>query len=49
MRMSCYGCRVPHKGCNENCSIRPWLMRIKSLEFQANASENKFIKAEKFV
>lgn len=38
MRMSCNGCRVLRKGCNENCSIRPCLQWIKSPESQANAT-----------
>ncbi|XP_047313256.1 LOB domain-containing protein 40 [Impatiens glandulifera] len=38
MRMSCNGCRVLRKGCNENCSIRPCLHWIKSPESQANAT-----------
>ncbi|XP_010528478.1 PREDICTED: LOB domain-containing protein 40 [Tarenaya hassleriana] len=38
MRMSCNGCRVLRKGCNENCSIRPCLQWIKSAEAQANAT-----------
>ncbi|XP_057838473.1 LOB domain-containing protein 41 [Cryptomeria japonica] len=38
MRMSCNGCRVLRKGCNENCSIRPCLEWIKNAESQANAT-----------
>ncbi|RWW53596.1 hypothetical protein BHE74_00039912 [Ensete ventricosum] len=38
MRMSCNGCRVLRKGCNDNCSIRPCLQSIKSSESQANAT-----------
>ncbi|KAF6165743.1 hypothetical protein GIB67_012640 [Kingdonia uniflora] len=38
MRMSCNGCRVLRKGCNENCSIRPCLQWIKTPESQANAT-----------
>ncbi|GMH27189.1 hypothetical protein Nepgr_029032 [Nepenthes gracilis] len=38
MRMSCNGCRVLRKGCNENCIIRPCLQWIKSPESQANAT-----------
>ncbi|KAL2531602.1 LOB domain-containing protein 41 [Abeliophyllum distichum] len=38
MRMSCNGCRVLRKGCNENCSIRPCLQWIKTSDSQANAT-----------
>ncbi|CAI9113579.1 OLC1v1014206C1 [Oldenlandia corymbosa var. corymbosa] len=38
MRMSCNGCRVLRKGCNEKCSIRPCLQWIKSPEAQGNAT-----------
>ncbi|KAK9742503.1 hypothetical protein RND81_03G177500 [Saponaria officinalis] len=38
MRMSCNGCRVLRKGCNEKCKIRPCLDWIKSSESQANAT-----------
>ncbi|XP_060214850.1 LOB domain-containing protein 42-like isoform X2 [Lycium barbarum] len=38
MRMSCNGCRVLRKGCSENCSLRPCLQWIRSLDSQANAT-----------
>ncbi|CAH9084800.1 unnamed protein product [Cuscuta epithymum] len=38
MRMSCNGCRVLRKGCNEKCSIKPCLQWIKSPEAQSNAT-----------
>ncbi|KAG6496779.1 hypothetical protein ZIOFF_044651 [Zingiber officinale] len=38
MRMSCNGCRVLRKGCNDTCPIRPCLQWIKSPEAQANAT-----------
>ncbi|KAL9230102.1 hypothetical protein vseg_005493 [Gypsophila vaccaria] len=38
MRMSCNGCRVLRKGCNEKCKIRPCLEWIKSSDSQANAT-----------
>ncbi|KAF9674097.1 hypothetical protein SADUNF_Sadunf10G0092300 [Salix dunnii] len=38
MRMSCHGCRVLRKGCNDNCTIRPCLQWIKSTDSQANAT-----------
>ncbi|XP_038978230.1 LOB domain-containing protein 41-like [Phoenix dactylifera] len=38
MRMSCNGCRVLRKGCNDSCTIRPCLQWIKSPEAQANAT-----------
>ncbi|CAK7326573.1 unnamed protein product [Dovyalis caffra] len=36
--MSCNGCRVLRKGCNDNCTIRPCLQWIKSPDSQANAT-----------
>ncbi|GMI70691.1 LOB domain-containing protein 42 [Hibiscus trionum] len=36
--MSCNGCRVLRKGCNQNCIIRPCLQWIKSPDSQANAT-----------
>ncbi|KAG6757766.1 hypothetical protein POTOM_038091 [Populus tomentosa] len=36
--MSCNGCRVLRKGCNDNCTIRPCLQWIKSTDSQANAT-----------
>ncbi|XP_062180679.1 LOB domain-containing protein 42-like [Phragmites australis] len=38
MRLSCNGCRVLRKGCNEACTIRTCLQWIKSPEAQANAT-----------
>ncbi|XP_059303368.1 LOB domain-containing protein 41-like [Lycium ferocissimum] len=38
MRLSCNGCRVLRKGCNEKCSIKPCLQWIKSPEAQSNAT-----------
>ncbi|CAK9147722.1 unnamed protein product [Ilex paraguariensis] len=38
MRMSCNGCRVLRKGCNQACSIRPCLEWIETPEAQANAT-----------
>ncbi|XP_010532396.1 PREDICTED: LOB domain-containing protein 42 [Tarenaya hassleriana] len=38
MRISCNGCRVLRKGCNQECIIRPCLQWIKSPESQANAT-----------
>ncbi|KAH9609364.1 hypothetical protein KSS87_015347 [Heliosperma pusillum] len=38
MRMSCNGCRVLRKGCNEKCMIKPCLEWIKSPESQSNAT-----------
>eukprot|EP00258_Populus_trichocarpa_P008873 XP_002314861.3 LOB domain-containing protein 41 [Populus trichocarpa] len=38
VRMSCNGCRVLRKGCNDNCTIRPCLQWIKSTDSQANAT-----------
>ncbi|CBI15449.3 unnamed protein product, partial [Vitis vinifera] len=38
MRMSCNGCRVLRKGCNDSCTLRPCLQWIKNPDFQANAT-----------
>ncbi|CAH8257491.1 unnamed protein product [Arabidopsis lyrata] len=38
MRISCNGCRVLRKGCNQDCTIRPCLQWIKSADSQANAT-----------
>ncbi|CAH8327088.1 unnamed protein product [Eruca vesicaria subsp. sativa] len=38
MRISCNGCRVLRKGCNQDCIIRPCLQWIKSADSQANAT-----------
>lgn len=38
MRLSCNGCRVLRKGCNEKCSIKPCLQWIQSPEAQSNAT-----------
>ncbi|KAG0452164.1 hypothetical protein HPP92_025806 [Vanilla planifolia] len=38
MKMSCNGCRVLRKGCNDNCSIRPCLAWLKTPVAQANAT-----------
>ncbi|KAF3438562.1 hypothetical protein FNV43_RR21325 [Rhamnella rubrinervis] len=38
MRLSCNGCRVLRKGCNDSCPIRPCLQWIKSSESQSNAT-----------
>ncbi|CAN8243930.1 unnamed protein product [Cochlearia groenlandica] len=38
MRISCNGCRVLRKGCNQDCAIRPCLQWIKSADSQANAT-----------
>ncbi|CAF2063128.1 unnamed protein product [Brassica napus] len=34
MRISCNGCRVLRKGCNQDCTIRPCLQWIKSADSQ---------------
>ncbi|XP_076919217.1 LOB domain-containing protein 37-like [Bidens hawaiensis] len=36
--MSCNGCRVLRKGCNENCILRQSLTAIESAQAQANAT-----------
>ncbi|XP_024967727.1 LOB domain-containing protein 38-like [Cynara cardunculus var. scolymus] len=36
--MSCNGCRVLRKGCNENCILRQSLCAIESAQAQANAT-----------
>eukprot|EP00270_Netrium_digitus_P018728 TRINITY_DN7176_c0_g1_i2.p1 TRINITY_DN7176_c0_g1~~TRINITY_DN7176_c0_g1_i2.p1 ORF type:complete len:570 (+),score=103.39 TRINITY_DN7176_c0_g1_i2:132-1841(+) len=36
--MSCNGCRVLRKGCNEGCVLRPCLAAIEGSEAQANAT-----------
>nr|XP_043620309.1 putative receptor-like protein kinase At3g47110 [Erigeron canadensis] len=36
--MSCNGCRVLRKGCDEDCTLRPCLVWITSPESQANAT-----------
>ncbi|KAI9078576.1 hypothetical protein K1719_039514 [Acacia pycnantha] len=38
MRLSCNGCRILRKGCNDNCTIRPCLQWIHSPESQANVT-----------
>ncbi|XP_065860717.1 LOB domain-containing protein 41-like [Euphorbia lathyris] len=38
MRMSCNGCRVLRKGCDDDCIIKPCLQWIKSPKSQANAT-----------
>ncbi|GJT60893.1 LOB domain-containing protein 40-like protein [Tanacetum coccineum] len=38
MTMSCNGCRVLRKGCDEDCILRPCLTWITSPESQANAT-----------
>lgn len=38
MRMSCNGCRVLRKGCNDSCVLRPCLHWIRTAESQANAT-----------
>lgn len=38
MRMSCNGCRVLRKGCNDSCVLRPCLHWIRTPESQANAT-----------
>ncbi|XP_020237637.1 LOB domain-containing protein 40 [Cajanus cajan] len=38
MKLSCNGCRILRKGCNENCILRPCLEWINSSEAQANAT-----------
>lgn len=36
--MSCNGCRILRKGCNENCLLRQSLQGIETAEAQANAT-----------
>lgn len=36
--MSCNGCRILRKGCNENCILRQSLQGIESPQAQANAT-----------
>ncbi|KAL7593437.1 LOB domain-containing protein 37 [Lactuca sativa] len=36
--MSCNGCRILRKGCNENCILRQSLCAIESAQAQANAT-----------
>ncbi|KAL2537302.1 LOB domain-containing protein 39 [Forsythia ovata] len=36
--MSCNGCRILRKGCNENCILRQSLQGIQSAQAQANAT-----------
>ncbi|KAI3445898.1 hypothetical protein Pfo_002563 [Paulownia fortunei] len=36
--MSCNGCRILRKGCNENCILRQSLQEIESPQAQANAT-----------
>ncbi|KAD3066397.1 hypothetical protein R6Q59_019423 [Mikania micrantha] len=36
--MSCNGCRVLRKGCNENCVLRQSLTSIRTAQAQANAT-----------
>ncbi|KAL1295892.1 hypothetical protein HN51_056707 [Arachis hypogaea] len=38
MKISCNGCRILRKGCNDDCVIRPCLQWINSPESQANAT-----------
>ncbi|WCJ21961.1 LOB domain-containing protein 41 [Euphorbia peplus] len=38
MRMSCNGCRVLRKGCDDDCVLKPCLDWIKSPKSQANAT-----------
>jgi hypothetical protein len=37
-KMSCNGCRILRKGCNENCILRQSLQGIESPQAQANAA-----------
>ncbi|KAL2324083.1 hypothetical protein Fmac_023141 [Flemingia macrophylla] len=38
MKLSCNGCRILRKGCNDDCILRPCLEWINSPEAQANAT-----------
>lgn len=38
MKMSCNGCRILRKGCDQDCTLRPCLQWIQTPESQADAT-----------